>query len=983
MGIYLCQKSKVDILIFQALAWYDFLFRSQGGNVAIIRLYKSRASGINPEAVKILGILLTVGFPVSQVLIEHVLRVEFDQAAGPDAISKMQMLFNSVGEFSETESALDPVHGPIREVCYKRAWTDPEFPSAMHAFETLGLEGVRWVRISKRLQFGGLTGEEADRAVHDHLDFNGQVQTLLDTEWATLVPQGQAGGVDQFDISTYSTTELEALIKSRRMHLPRFQLSGLQEVFQKLARPARDGELEMIAAYWSDHCRHTTYDSLNLLFAIKQATVQMNHPLVISAFADNAGGMAFYGGHVICFKGETHISPVFGADPYGGEETKHGGVIRDVIFFAKGAYPIAGTTIVATADPKIPRNEVPTGAFHPQTVVRETIRATSDYCNPMGIPMAYARYLKDSRNWKGFSLGHSVGIIPGDKAAKGIPKPGDYVVLIGGPRGLDGIHGATASSSKMTHETSVLDATHVQIGAPIEERKFMEAVPILRDLGCIRASTDCGAAGLASACGEMGAESGIWVNLAFVALKSAGMKRWEIFLSESQESGVLAVPPNKLSEAENILQLYEVPYQVIGLFTSDLRCVVVYDPALDPRSVFSPVQNTPTTEVVVDLPYTVLTADCPLPFIEVHPRESKPKAFSVAAPTDSQGWIDLCKQVLGHYNVSDQSWTGHRFDQTVQGRTVIPYMGGLSERMPDDVYVSTPVRGKRWAMGLAVSTNQYYGDVDPAGQGQLMYAQAVTKLVSAGFPPAEMVSCVNVYTPSVLDSPGNAWALKQLVEEGYVFAAKRLGIPVITGKDSSSGTFVTKEGERIDAPLTIAVATLGRHKDAGKLVRKPFAQAGDNIVLFHPGLKEIELGGSILFDTFGQRGDKLPNLGLLALLKGLVSYNALARKGVIRSRSVVSEAGLLRSLFESCIGSGLGCSVQLRDPLPWLFGELHGSIVFTTDTNDWRELGKDASVIGEVIQSPEIEVSGPGCSFRALVSELSETWSRTFNEVVA
>ncbi len=952
--------------------------------MTIIRLYQNRAKD-NPEASKLFSRLSAAGYPILLADIEYVLRVDFGEGSPPlDAVPKMQKLFDPVGAVSSTQTRFDPAAGPIREICYKRGWTDPEKPSAMHGFEILQLAGVRWVRVSKRFQFVGLTEGQADEVVKNHLDMNAQVQTLLDAEWDTLVPQGRPGGVEQFDIQNYSLDELEALVKSRRMHVPRFQFEGLREVFRKLGRLALDGELEMIAAGWSDHCKHTTYDGLGLLRVIKEATGRIDHRLVASAFEDNAGGMFFYGGYVLCFKGETHISPVFGADPYGGEETKHGGVIRDVIFFALGAYPIAGTTIVATTDPYIPRTRVPTGAFHPQTVVRETIRATADYCNPMGIPMAYARYLKHPRNWKGFSLGHTVGIIPADKSQKGKPRPGDYVVYIGGPRGLDGIHGATASSGKMTHETSVLDATHVQIGAPIEECTFKEAIPVLRDAECIEASTDCGAAGLASAIGEMGSVTGVWTNLAYVTLKSAGMRPWQIWLSESQEGGVIAVSPKKLPKAEEILGLFDVNYQVVGQFTDSHRCVVVYDPALDPRLVSSVGQTTPTTEVVVDLPYTVLTADCPLPVIAIKEREHKPDHFEMPVPTDSRGWIDLSKQVLGHYNICDQSWLGHRFDQTVQGRTVIPYMGGKDERMPDDLYVSTPVRGKKWAMGLAVSTNQYYGEVDPAGQGQLMYAQAITKLVAAGFSPAEMVSCVNVYTPSVLDSPENAWALVRLVRDGYVYASEKLGVPVITGKDSSSGTFITKEGERIDAPLTICVSTLGRHPDAGKLVRKSFRKVGDKIVLFHPGLSELNLGGSILFDQFGQRGNRLPQLNLEDLLTGLRAYHVLARKEVIHSRSVVAEGGLLRNLFESCIGSGLGCSIEIGpNPLQWLFGEMNGGIVFTTDAKSWKALGSEALVLGEVTDAPNIQVSGPGCDFQASVSELSEIWSQTFNEVVA
>ena len=98
----------------------------------------------------------------------------------------------------------------------------------------------------------------------------------------------------------------------------------------------------------------------------------------------------------------------------------------------------------------------------------------------------------------------------------------------------------------MTSQTATVDGTHVQIGMPIEERNFMEAIPILRDADCIRAITDCGAAGLSSAVGEIAEETGVIVNLAWVDLKCAAMAPWQIWISESQERMVIAIPPEKL-----------------------------------------------------------------------------------------------------------------------------------------------------------------------------------------------------------------------------------------------------------------------------------------------------------------------------------------------------------------------------------------------------------------------------------------------------
>jgi phosphoribosylformylglycinamidine synthase len=85
---------------------------------------------------------------------------------------------------------------------------------------------------------------------------------------------------------------------------------------------------------WSDHCFHTTWKSLGLLKQLSEATARINHPLVVSAFKDNAGGMEFYQDWVITIKGETHNFPSSIA-PFGGVATKHGGVIRDTLGFGK------------------------------------------------------------------------------------------------------------------------------------------------------------------------------------------------------------------------------------------------------------------------------------------------------------------------------------------------------------------------------------------------------------------------------------------------------------------------------------------------------------------------------------------------------------------------------------------------------------------------------------------------------------------------
>ena len=137
--------------------------------------------------------------------------------------------------------------------------------------------------------------------------------------------------------------------------------------------------------------------------------------------------------------------------------------------------------------------------------------------------------------------------MPKDKSFKKT-NIGDLAVVVGGRTGRDGIHGATFSSGELTHESETVSGGAVQIGNPIQEKKMLDTILKARDLNLYSAITDCGAGGLSSALGEMGAELGVRVDLDKVPLKYEGLNYMEIWISESQERMVLSVPPGKIKE---------------------------------------------------------------------------------------------------------------------------------------------------------------------------------------------------------------------------------------------------------------------------------------------------------------------------------------------------------------------------------------------------------------------------------------------------
>src|ERR1700704_5447795 len=166
-----------------------------------------------------------------------------------------------------------------------------------------------------------------------------------------------------------------------------------------------------------------------------------------------------------------------------------------------------------------------------------------------------------------------LGLLPHGSHPRQV-RPGDLIVVLGGRTGRDGIHGATFSSGEMSGEINARAGSAVQIGAPITEKKVADVLIQARDRQLYSAITDCGAGGFSSAIGEMGEETGAYVELEKAPLKYQGLAPWEIWLSEAQERMVLAVPPEHLTELLVICAIEEVEASVIGSFTGDKRLVV-------------------------------------------------------------------------------------------------------------------------------------------------------------------------------------------------------------------------------------------------------------------------------------------------------------------------------------------------------------------------------------------------------------------------
>ncbi|HET7059865.1 MAG TPA: phosphoribosylformylglycinamidine synthase subunit PurL [Candidatus Saccharimonadales bacterium] len=805
------------------------------------------------------------------------------------------------------------------EIAYKPGVMNPETASLMKAAHDLGIRPEA-VDSSHEYTFLGADEEEVD-AIVGRLLLNETVEHIVQEPPKALTFEGTVGPAETVPIRDSSSEELAELSKDK-LFLNDDEMSIVQDYFRKLNRDPTDAELEVIAGRWSEHCGHKTFNAKlmvdgqekkPLFRRIKEAAERHFGEKVISAFDDNSGVMRFYDGQAICGKVETHNSPS-AIEPYGGAMTGSGGVFRDILGTGQGAKNIISTDMFCFAPPNIDESKLPPGTLHPDYLQRRVIQGVGDYGNRMGIPTANGsiHYHEDFRAKPTVIVG-AYGIMPEARAQKGEPQAGDLVVIMGGRTGRDGIHGATFSSGEMTERTANVNSSAVQIGNAIEEKRMSDAILLARDADCIRAITDCGAAGFSSAIGEIGEDVGVTVDISQAPLKYPGLAPWEIWLSESQERMVAAIPPEKIEEFQKICQEYNVEATVLGEFDGSNTLTVNYGE-----------QN------VVELDYDFLKNGLPQRVMEARWEWTRIEEIRPESPESQQEWIDRFKAVLSHGNVCSKEPVVRQYDHGVQGGNVVAPFGGVSQEGPNDALVIRPMLGKPYGIVQSHGMNPILNRLDPYLGSIWATTEAMANYVAVGGDPDE-VSLVGNYIAPYPDEE-TMGALDQIVE-GATDMMDVLGAPVISGKDSLSSTYRGKDGEVIKIPPVYAVSAFGRIPDVEKTVTSAIKRPGKS-VLYLVGKPDNAMGGSAYYDVVGGSSKYTPFVHTPSLRSVFRGMHQAIKSGEVLACHDISEGGLATAVAEMCFGSRSGAHLFVprhKDPESFLFSETAGCFVVELD----------------------------------------------------
>jgi phosphoribosylformylglycinamidine synthase len=816
----------------------------------------------------------------------------------------------------------------IIEVHLRPGVMDPVAISTLQAIEKLGLP-VRDVRTARMYIFEGDLSDQQKALIGSRILANDCIEQLV---------LGSAGSMPSPELPEYtldvrrvpirelSNEDLLDLSRRSDLFLNVLEMRAIQEYFRRMGREPTDIELETLAQTWSEHCVHKTFKSdidytgpegrrrIKNLFksTIVKATKELARPWCISVFKDNAGIIEFDETQAVCFKVETHNHPS-AIEPYGGAATGIGGVVRDPLGTGLGAKPIANTDVFCFARPDFKLEDLPAGVLHPRKVFKGVVSGVRDYGNRMGIPTVNGAIWFDNR-YLGNPLVYcgNVGLIPKDKCF-GEARTGDWVVVVGGRTGRDGIHGATFSSGELTDRSDEEFSHAVQIGNAITEKKMADVILQARDWPAgplYHAITDCGAGGLSSAIGEMGADIGAEIDLEKVPLKYHGLRYDEIWISEAQERMVLAVSPENWPTLKSIFDAEDIEATAIGVFADHKQLVLRYEGTQ-----------------VGELEMNFLHEGVPQP---VKKATWQPKSYP--EPTDSAADPGaMLHRLLGQYNIASKEWVIRQYDHEVQGGSVIKPLLGVANDGPSDAAVIRPVLGSDRGLAIGCGLNPNFGEIDPYWMAACCIDEAVRNVVAVGGDPSRCAILDN-FCWGNCDDPEKMGALVRAAQ-GCLAAAKGLRVPFISGKDSLNNEFVTEQGERIAIPGTLLISAIAIVPDVTRCVTMDLKQPGNLIYLI--GSTQPELGGSHYWSILGYLGNSVPQVDLkLARRIYQVTHRLIAAK-LLRSCHDCSEGGLGVALAEMAFSGGWGMNIDL--------GGLAAASGIGLDRPDWLLFSESTS----------------------------------------
>ncbi|MCK4583391.1 phosphoribosylformylglycinamidine synthase, partial [Candidatus Bathyarchaeota archaeon] len=426
---------------------------------------------------------------------------------------------------------------------------------------------------------------------------------------------------------------------------------------------------------------------------------------------------------------------------------------------------------------------------------------------------------------------------------------------------LDGIHGVTFASAELTEESEEVSRPAVQIANPIEEEKIKRAVKQISDLKLGSGITDIGGGGLSCGVCETADRYGLGVEVHIdrVPLKTEGAAPWEIWISESQERMLLAVPPGNL---EKVLQIFgdeQVEATVLGVYNESGLARLNY-------------QGIEVGNIVLETLFNP-------PRLERETNWAPPKIEDPEIP-EPVDLGEILLKLLSSYAVCSKEKVVRRYDQEVKGQTVIKPLQGWRAG-PSDASVLKPLDDSWKGVSVASGVNPRYGKIDPYWMAASVVDEAVRNSVCVGGRRWALLDNFTWGNPEYEDRLGGlVYACR-----GCYDTAKVYGAPFVSGKDS-----LYNESPLGPVAPTLLVTSLGVVPDIRKAVSMEFKEPGN--ALFLMGVTKPELGGSEYLRLHGELGGSVPRVDAEKNIKAYRRVLKAMDEGMVRACHDCSEGGL-------------------------------------------------------------------------------------------
>ena len=781
-----------------------------------------------------------------------------------------------------------------------------------------------------------------------------------------------------------SEDELKKLYESLNLAMTFKDFLHIQNYFKSEEnRDPSVTEIRVLDTYWSDHCRHTTFQTelKNVKFedgyynAPIEASYEMYEDARKELFKDRPDkyvslmDIALMGMRklkadgklddmeesdeinacsivvpveidgkteewLIFFKNETHNHPTE-IEPFGGAATCLGGAIRDPL--SGRGYVYQAMRVTGAADPTVSMKDTLSGKLPQRKIVTGAAKGYSSYGNQIGLATGLVNEIYHPNYVaKRMEIGAVMGAAPRRNVIRENSDPGDIIILLGGRTGRDGIGGATGSSKAHTTKSIDVCGAEVQKGNAPTERKIQRLFRREEVSSIIKKCNDFGAGGVSVAIGELA--DGLRVNLDKVPKKYAGLDGTELAISESQERMAVVVDSK---DVDKMLKFAE---------EENLEAVAVAEVTKEPRLVLSW-----RDKVIVDLSRAFLDTNGAHQETDVVVTMPDEKANYFEEKKDTKdikkAWLDT----LSDLNVCSQKGLVEMFDSSIGAASVYMPYGGKYQLTPTQSMVAKlPMsEGKCDTVTMmSYGLDPYLASWSPYHGSVYAVISSVAKIVAAGGDYSKIRFTFQEYFRRLGEDP-KRWGEPMAALLGAYDAQIKLGLPSIGGKDSMSGSF-----NDIDVPPTLCSFAVDIAK-AGDIVSPELKKAGNILVKF-----DIEK-------------DKY-SLPVYEQLMSLYSkITDMIKSKIIVSAYAVGFGGICEAVSKMAFGNGFGVKVEESLDSDELFAKDYGSIIAEVSADNLDKISAEYKKIAVVTDNAEFVYGDTKISMK----EALENWTGRLESV--